>query len=189
MDHRPEGRRPGRPHSIAPSPPAMTPFTMDALPTLSRTPLLVVPERVASDAHAVRNRALERRKLLRRMHVHVRDAPPATRRRHDIQHRQLTNVGATTGHRPSGLAPRPSPAAPPWVACDPTRARLLPGCDRDRPNRSQIGHFPCGAVRTPAQAFYLRRGAYRTPSHLSYRVEAGGIEPPSAVAPTERLRA
>ena len=95
---------------------------------------------------------------------------PATGARLDLDQRQLLRAVANatpTRHRPSVLAGKQGAAAPPWVACDPTPARLLPSCDRDFQSRSQIDHFSCGAVRTPAQAFFLRRGAYRTPSQFS----------------------
>ena len=156
---------------------------VDALPTAARTPLLVVRECVPPDTHAVLDRAGERRQLLRRANVHVQNATPATRCRIDFEQRQLINVDATTGHRPSRIARRPSPAGAPWVACDPPAPRLQPGCDRDREDESQVGHFSCGAFRSPAPAFSLHRTGPRAPSPVSYRVEAAGIEPASAAAP------
>src|SRR5262245_61359617 len=169
--------RPGRSHRIAPAPPTVPPISVDALFASARTPLLVVRECIAADAHAVRDRPVECRQLLRRVDVHIGHAPPATRGRLDRSQRQLIGVNATTSHQPSVLARRLSPAAPPWVACDPRQARLLPGCGRDAQERSQIDRFWCGALRTPAQAFSLHRTTSRTPSPFSYRVEAAGIEP------------
>jgi hypothetical protein len=183
MDHRPERRRPGRPNRITPAPPTVPPIAMDPLPAAAWTPLLVGRQLVTTDARAVLDRASERRQLLGRVHMHVASATPATRPRLDVHQRQLIVVDATTCHEPTCVARRPSPAGAPWVACDPKAPRLLPGCDRDREDGSQIGRFSCGALRSPAQAFSLHRTRSRTPSPFSYRVEAAGIEPASAVAP------
>ena len=122
VDHRPERRRPGRPHRIAPSPTAVPPFTVDELPAAARTPLLVVRERVATDAHAVRDRPLERSQLLRRVDVHVLGPTPATGAGLTSTSDSCSEPSATlrraTG--PPSSRGQPSPAAPPWVACDPT---------------------------------------------------------------------
>ncbi len=174
MDHRSERRRPGWTNRVAPSPSAVPTITVDALPAVARTPLLVVRECIASDAHAVRDRVIERRPFFGRVDMHERHATPATRSRLDPDQRQLIDVNATTSHRPSVLARRPSPAAPPWVACDPKEARLLPGCDRNREDGSQIDHFSCGAVRTPAQVFCLHRSAYRSSFALVLPSGGGG---------------
>jgi signal peptidase I len=45
---------------------------------------------------------------------------------------------------------------------------LLVRSNRDSGDGSQTGHFSCGAVRSPAQAFSLHRTASRTPSPVSY---------------------
>ena len=97
-------RRP-RTNRVAPASPAVPPISMDALPAATRTPLLVRRQLIPTNPHAVHDRALERRKLLGRVRVNVRDATPATGHGLDIDQRQLIRVDATTPHRPSGLAP------------------------------------------------------------------------------------
>ncbi len=103
------------------------------------------------DAHEGRTASHQRRPHDRR-----------SRRIKDVDERQLlrpvTKSDARSPSQRSSVQVRwPSPAAPTWVACDPTPARLLPGCDRDQETRSQIDHFSCGAVRSPAQSFSLHR--------------------------------
>ena len=90
-------------------------------------------------------------------------------------------AAAIAPHRPSG--------APSWVACDPSTSPLRPDCDRVSCSRSQTGTFRCALVRTFAQAFCLHSANSRASSLSTYRVEAAGIEPASAAAPSERLRA
>ena len=189
VDDRPKRRRPGRAHRIAPPPTTVMPLATDWLAAAAWTPLLVVGKRIPPDAHAVRDRAPESSTLVRCVDVDVPGATPATSSRCGVDERQLLRAvsepGATTpGHQRSVHAGQQAAAGPPWVACDPSPARLLPSCDRDRRSKSQIGHFSCGAVRTPAQAFCLHRVLCRSPSPSSYRVEAAGIEPASAVAPS-----
>jgi hypothetical protein len=144
MDHRPERRRPRRTHGITPTPTARPPLPPDQLAAAARTPLLVRVETVATDLSDDRLRAIERSQFLRRVNVDVPRATPATGTGLDVDERQLLRPVTKSDAR------SPSPAAPTWVACDPTPARLLPGCHRDQETRSQIDYFSCGAVRSRA---------------------------------------
>jgi hypothetical protein len=94
------------------------------------------------------------------MNMHVLRASPATEGRRDFDQRQLpgavTEAGSTrAAHRPSGLAGQQGTAGPPRVA------------NRPPFERSRSHFLP-----------RLSACTYRTPSPSSYRVEAGGIEPP-----------
>ena len=142
--------------------PARPPLPPDQLAAAARTPLLVRVETVATDLSDDRLRAIERSQFLRRVNVDVPRATPATGTGLDVDERQLlrpvTKSDARSPSQRSSVQVRsPSPAAPTWVACDPTPARLLPGCHRDQETRSQIDYFSCGAVRSPAQSFSLHR--------------------------------
>ena len=75
----------------------------------------------------------KRCQLRGRVEAHIRNAALATRRGLDFDQRQLTDVDATTGHRPSCVARRPSPA----------------GCDRNP--RRQVANEPL-FVRSPSQS-------------------------------------
>ena len=158
MDHRSERRRPGWTNRVAPSPSAVPTITVDALPAVARTPLLVVRECIASDAHAVRDRVIERRQFLGRVDMHERHATPATRSRLD---RRPATADRRERYDDATDPPcwRGGRAQPRHRGSHATQRRrgCYPAATATARDGSQIDHFSCGAVRSPAQVFCLHR--------------------------------
>ena len=188
MDHRAERRSPRWTNGIAPAPAARTPLASDQLPAATRTPLLVRVEVNASDLVGDRLRALERSQLRRRMNVNVLRATPAaglgltSTSDNCVEPSPKLTLGRRAIGPPSSRASGPQPRRRGSHATHRPR-----GCYPSATATAAAGRksttFRAELVRTPAQAFRLHRARYRTPSPISYRVEAAGIEPASAVAP------
>jgi hypothetical protein len=182
MDHRPKRRRPRRPHRVTPPTTIRPPFTPDDLhsPGHHRSSSSS-PPRIRATTANVRSNAASSSFVCTCRYRALRERRFAGRSCNGI----CPATGGTTR-----LTTTPDDATgPPWVACDPRPAPLRPVRDPTAQSWSQIACFRCATVRSPAQAFYLHSANSRAPSLWTYRVEAAGIEPASAAAPTERLRA
>ena len=175
----------------------MSPLAMDSLPASARTPLLIRGQLVPTDPHAVLDRAGERRQLLGRVDVYVPSGAPATRRRLDIDQRQLIGVDATTCHESGHVARRPSPAGAPWVACDPTTPRLRPrrqGCVANRPlfvrspSQSCAGVLPAQDTFSCSFARFLPSGGGGNRTRVRGRTEQSVYErSPCLISPAGRF--